>query len=189
MEFLRPASSSSQESGDTEVWSDCSSDNTGTSTDHYNRNIDEEETKLEKEETKEDEHVESRLNEEHIPSSGPLSQADQVQDQALLRGTEVDPVPNTTILAADILEAIDELGVCQPTLQPTAVWEIIRERFYRNINVLASGIKKSQVHGRFYRTKLKIFGNDIFVAIKTEPLCNVRENNGLKFFQYHGSYS
>ncbi|KAJ8578737.1 hypothetical protein ON010_g469 [Phytophthora cinnamomi] len=72
MKFLRPASSSSQESGDTEVWSDCSSDNTGTSTDHYNRNIDEEETKLEKEETKEDEHVESRLNEEHIPSSGPV---------------------------------------------------------------------------------------------------------------------
>ncbi|KAE9350468.1 hypothetical protein PR003_g5354 [Phytophthora rubi] len=56
------------------------------------------------------------------------------------------------------------------------------------MNTIASGINKTQVQGRFYRTKLKNFGNDVFVKIKSEPLCRVRENSDLTFFQYHGSY-
>ncbi|KAE8983881.1 hypothetical protein PR003_g29116 [Phytophthora rubi] len=106
----------------------------------------------------------------------------------IVRGTSADPVSSTTILAADILEAIDELAIFQPTLEPTEVWKIIRDKFYRNMNTIASGFNKTQVQGRFYRTKLKNFGNDVFVKIKSEPLCSVRENSDLKFFQYHGSY-
>ncbi|KAE9050538.1 hypothetical protein PR003_g2529 [Phytophthora rubi] len=118
-----------------------------------------------------------------------LSQEDQVQGQALrthrrvivqkgdhksdcnrdiVRGTSADPVSSTKILAADILEAIDELAIFQPTLEPTEVWKIIRDKFYRNMNAIASGINKPQVQGRFYRTKLKNFGNDVFVKIKSK---------------------
>ncbi|KAE8912720.1 hypothetical protein PF005_g24031 [Phytophthora fragariae] len=56
------------------------------------------------------------------------------------------------------------------------------------MNIIAIGINKTQVQGRFYRTKLKNFGNDVFVKIKSEHLCSVRENSDFKFFQYHGSY-
>ncbi|GMF50186.1 unnamed protein product [Phytophthora fragariaefolia] len=130
----------------------------------------------------------------YVRADGSLSQTGEhtpTCNREIVWGTDADPATSSTILAADIIEAIDELAVTQPTLQPAAVIGIIRERFYTNANTLASGISKTQVQGRFYiyRTKLKSFGNDIFVSIKTEPLCNVRENSDLRFFQFRGSYN
>ncbi|GMF52543.1 unnamed protein product [Phytophthora fragariaefolia] len=56
-----------------------------------------------------------------------------------------NPAPSSTILAADILDAINELAVTQPTLQPAAVCET--EMFYRNTN--ASGIRRLKFKGAF----------------------------------------
>ncbi|EGZ26059.1 hypothetical protein PHYSODRAFT_487747 [Phytophthora sojae] len=109
-------------------------------------------------------------------------------NREIMRDIPSERPPSAPVLTADILEAIDELALEQPTLSPQEVWDHIRKEFFQSPGRITSGLTKNQVTGRFYRTKLKSFGNDVFVQIKTDPLCSVRENPSLKFFQYHGSY-
>jgi hypothetical protein len=74
------------------------------------------------------------------------------------------------------------------TLTPIEVWCVIRDRFYGSDSEIVQGATKKQVLGRLYRTRTNLFGREIFGRLEREPLCDVKDSCGLKFFQFHVTY-
>ncbi|KAK1940194.1 hypothetical protein P3T76_008517 [Phytophthora citrophthora] len=87
-----------------------------------------------------------------------------------------------------MLLATDEVGIQDVTLTPERVWEIIRDRFYGDENVVVQGATKRQILGRLYRTRSKHFGREGFGRLEMEPLCDVKHNPGLKKIQFRLTY-
>ncbi|KAG2775366.1 hypothetical protein PC116_g24214 [Phytophthora cactorum] len=87
-----------------------------------------------------------------------------------------------------MLLATYEIGLSDVTLTPKEVWRQIRDKFYNDDDLLVQGASKKQILGRLYRTRTAHFGREIFGRIESDPLCNVRNSPGLKFFHFHFTY-
>ncbi|POM60555.1 hypothetical protein PHPALM_30585 [Phytophthora palmivora] len=82
------------------------------------------------------------------------------------------PVPNgppSTFVnwKQQMLLATDEIDFRDVSFSPREVWQII---------------------SRLYRTKRNHFGRESFGRIEIEPLCDVKHNPGLTFYQFHFTY-
>jgi len=88
----------------------------------------------------------------------------------------------------EMLQATDQVCIDDVTLTPTEVWRVIRDRFYGSDSEIVQGATKKQVLGRLYRTRTNLFGREIFGRLEREPLCDVKDSCGLKFFQFHVTY-
>ncbi|GMF51050.1 unnamed protein product [Phytophthora fragariaefolia] len=84
--------------------------------------------------------------------------------------------------------ATDEIGLSEVTLTHQDVWRIIRDKFYDDDDVIVQGASKKQVFGRLNYTKTVHFGREIYSRIDSEPLCDGRNNPGLKFSQFYFTY-
>ncbi|RAW23741.1 hypothetical protein PC110_g19830 [Phytophthora cactorum] len=87
-----------------------------------------------------------------------------------------------------IMLVTDEIGFADVTLAPLEVWRIIRDKFYNNDDMIVQVASKKHILGRLYCTKTANFGHQILGRIESEPLCDVRNSPGLKFFQFHFTY-
>jgi hypothetical protein len=108
-----------------------------------------------------------------------------ITSRTVFRGTEDDQQDQRRLLSIARkrwCKATDQVCIDDVTLTPTEVWCVIRDRFYGSDSEIVQGATKKQVLGRLYRTRTNLFGRESFGRLEREPLCDVKDSCGLKFF-------